>query len=100
MNSSTNERALLAITELISAGEYYSAHQKARTTATRLLTTRSGPAITTFDEKAQDAAHLMWCSGRLLLESNQIGSGVDLAKYLIEIWSSRNVHCGEEERSA
>ena len=99
MNSAANQRLLDTITELLNAQEFYSAHQKARTSATRLLTSRSGPAITSFDAKAQDAAHLLWEGARRLLEQGQIGSGVDLGKYLVEIWSSRGVTCGDDERS-
>lgn len=99
MNSPGNERMLTTITDLLKQQEFYSAHQKARTAATRLLTTRSGPASTTFDAKAQDAAYLLWEGSHRLLEQGQVGSGVDLAKYLVDIWSSRGVACGDEERS-
>lgn len=98
MNSPASEKVLTTLTELLAQREYYSAHQKARTAATRLLTTRSGPTSTTFDDKAQDAAYLLWEGARRLMEQGQVGSGIDLAGYLVEVWSSRNVTCGDDER--
>lgn len=94
MSSATHQTIL----DLITSSEYYSAHQKARTTATRLLSPRNGPAPTDFDKKAQDAASLLWETSRRLLEKGQVGSGADLAGMLVETWKSRGVECGEEQR--
>ena len=94
----THSPALAAVLSLLDAEDYYSAHQKARTTATRLLSSRTGPTTTTFDKKATEAANLLWEAGRRLLEKGQVGSGVDLATYLVEVWKARGVECGEEQR--
>lgn len=98
--------ALTQLHESIAAGDHYSAHQKARTTATRLLAPpRRGPAPTPdangflpFDTKAQEAATLLYEGAVALLEKGQTGSGVDLAGYLCDVWKARGVACGAEER--
>jgi hypothetical protein len=98
--------ALAQFNEFLSAGDFYSAHQKARTTATRLVAPpRRGPAPTPapdgtlpFDTKAQEAASLLWEGARRLLEQGQTGSGADLAGFLVEVWKARGVACGPEER--
>ncbi|KAM0755335.1 cytoplasmic protein [Meredithblackwellia eburnea MCA 4105] len=94
--------ALSQIDALLLSSDYYSAHQKARTTAARLLAApRRGPASTapqTFDKKAQEAAELLWESARRLLEKGQVGSGADLAGLLVGVWESREVECGDKER--
>lgn len=94
----TPSPALAAVLTLLDAEDFYSAHQKARTTATRLLSSRTGPASTTFDKKATEAANLLWEAGKRLLEKGQVGSGVDLATYLVEVWKARGVECGDEQR--
>ncbi|ORY77273.1 hypothetical protein BCR35DRAFT_305580 [Leucosporidium creatinivorum] len=99
--------ALTQLHESIQAGDHYSAHQKARTTATRLLAPpRRGPAPTTndkgflpFDPKAQEAATLLYEGATALLEKGQTGSGVDLAGFLCDVWKARGVQCGSEERA-
>jgi len=81
----------------------YAAQQKARTSATRLLAGKRGapaPApgsVQPFDAKAQEAALLLWEASRRLLEMGEVGSGADLANYLVEVWRSRGVECGKEE---
>ncbi|BGP17964.1 hypothetical protein JCM10213_003970 [Rhodosporidiobolus nylandii] len=93
------------ISDFLAAGDYYSAHQKARTTATRLLAPprRNAPppgSQLPYDKKAQEAAELLWDSARKLLEQGQQGSGVDLGVMLVEdVWTARNVGCGKEERA-
>jgi len=98
--------ALQQLQESIAAGDHYSAHQKARTTATRLLAPpRRGPApspdsngFLPFDAKAQEAATLLYEGAVALLEKGQTGSGVDLGGYLCDVWKARGVACGNEER--
>lgn len=98
--------ALTQLHESIAAGDHYSAHQKARTTATRLLApARRGPAPTPdsngylpFDAKAKEAATLLYEGAVALLEKGQTGSGVDLGGYLCDVWKARGVECGAEER--
>lgn len=98
--------ALAQIVSLLAESDFYSAHQKARTSAARLLAApRRAPAPSvatpapTFDKKAQEAAELLWETSRRLLEAGQIGSGADLAGLLVNtVWDSRGVSCGETER--
>ncbi|GAA5856034.1 hypothetical protein JCM8547_002949 [Rhodosporidiobolus lusitaniae] len=93
------------IQEHLDQGDFYSAHQKARTTATRLLAPprRNPPpagAQLPYDKKAQEAAELLWDSARKLLEQGQQGSGVDLAVMLVEdVWTARGNGCGKDERA-
>ncbi|GAA6030276.1 hypothetical protein JCM8097_009023 [Rhodosporidiobolus ruineniae] len=92
------------IQSFLAQGDFYSAHQKARTTATRLLAPprRNPPPAGTqlpYDAKAQEAASVLWDAARKLLEQGQQGSGVDLAVMLVEdVWTARAVGCGKEER--
>ncbi|BGP41695.1 hypothetical protein JCM10449v2_005686 [Rhodotorula kratochvilovae] len=96
--------ALQQVLEHLDSGDYYSAHQKARTTATRLLAPprRNPPpkgTVLPYDQKAQDAAHLLWDAARRLLEKGQVGSGVDLGVMLVDdVWLAREVGCGKDER--
>ncbi|KAK4703344.1 golgi to ER traffic protein 4, partial [Phenoliferia sp. Uapishka_3] len=98
--------ALSQIVTLLDAENYYSAHQKARTSATRLLAApRRAPAPSvdtptpTYDKKAQEAAELLWETSRRLLEKGQVGSGADLAMMLVNaVWDARGVSCGDAER--
>lgn len=89
--------------ETLSTQPPYAAQQKARTSATRLLAGKRGapaPAvgeILPFDGKAQEAGVLLWEASRRLLEMGEVGSGADLANYLVEVWKSRGVECGKEE---
>jgi hypothetical protein len=94
------ERTRANLSNLVNSGEYYAAHQKYRTTAARLV--KAPPSATTlpFDDKAQEAAELLWDGARNLLEKGEGGSGTDLALYLIEVWTARGVACGDAERGA
>ncbi|BGP26049.1 cytoplasmic protein [Rhodotorula toruloides] len=89
----------------LASGDFYSAHQKARTTATRLLAPprRNPPpagSVLPYDKKAQEAAELLWDAARKLLENGQTGSGVDLGVMLVEdVWTAREVGCGKNERA-
>lgn len=95
------------VLDFLTSGDYYSAHQKARTTATRLLapprrTAAAPPAgdALPYDAKAQQAADLLWDAARKLLEKGQAGSAVDLATMLVhDVWTARGVACGKEERA-
>lgn len=102
--------ALDQINTFLEAGDYYSAHQKALTTSTRLLAPpRRKPGQTTrdqsttdipWDAKAQEASELLWNSSRKLLEKSQRGSGQELGLKLVELWKSRGKTLGTEERGA
>ncbi|GAA5964935.1 hypothetical protein JCM3765_004113 [Sporobolomyces pararoseus] len=101
----TTSAAHQQVLDFLTAGDYYSAHQKARTTATRLLAPprRAGPpsssTVLPYDKKAQEAAQGLWDASRRLLEKGQIGSGVDLGVMLIEdVFKAREVGCGKDER--
>ncbi|GAA5879063.1 hypothetical protein JCM16303_001286 [Sporobolomyces ruberrimus] len=102
----TTSAAHQQVLDFLTAGDYYSAHQKARTTATRLLAPprRAAPpssstATLPYDKKAQEAAQGLWDASRRLLEQGQVGSGVDLAVMLIEeVYKAREVGCGKDER--
>ena len=63
-----------------------------RSTAARLL------KGTEYDEKAKEAATMLFTSAQALLQKGQAGSGSDLALYLIDTWSTRDVECSETER--
>ncbi|BGP56716.1 hypothetical protein JCM8202_005807 [Rhodotorula sphaerocarpa] len=93
------------VLDFLAEGDFYSAHQKARTTATRLLAPprRNAPPAGTalpYDAKAREAADLLWDAARKLLEKGQAGSGVDLATMLTQdVWTARGVACGKDERA-
>lgn len=94
------------ITDFLSAGDFYSAHQKARTTAIRLLAPprRNPPpkgSQLPYDDKAREAGELLWDTARRLLEQAQQGSGVDLAVMMLDdVWTQRGNGCGKDERGA
>lgn len=97
-------RAFASIQSLIESKEYYSAHQKARTTVARLLSKRSAAAAAAAppsledDPKAQDACELLYKTARSLLENEQQGSGTDIATYLLETWKMYDVPCDKQHR--
>jgi len=70
----SSSRALEAILPLISAGQPYEAHQKARTFATRY--TKSGAHPIAID--------VLFQSARELLKAGHAGSGTDLALFLLD----------------
>lgn len=70
----SSSRALEAILPLISAGQPYEAHQKARTFATRY--TKSGAHAIAID--------VLFQSARELLKAGHAGSGTDLAIFLLD----------------
>ena len=106
MADRTHQRTLASVQRLIGdgacpasdasdpAGEHYAAHQKARTTAARLLKAPTTP------EKQAQATDLLWSTARQLLEKGEAGSGTDLGLYLIEAWVQDGTRCGDAERSA
>jgi hypothetical protein len=74
----SSARALDAILPLISAGQPYEAHQKARTFATRY--TKSGAHPVAID--------VLFQSARELLKAGHAGSGTDLAILLLDSYDS------------
>jgi hypothetical protein len=74
MGPTSSSRALEAILPLISAGQPYEAHQKARTFATRY--TKSGAHAVAID--------VLFQSARELLKAGHAGSGTDLAILLLD----------------
>ena len=94
------------VLDFLTSGDYYSAHQKARTTATRLLAPPrrnaaaaappAGDALP-YDAKAQQAAELLWDAARKLLEKGQAGrAGATMLVH--DVWTARGVACGKQER--
>lgn len=80
--SSPAQRALSNILPLITSEspDYYSAHQKARTSASRLV---KPPASKPANYGA--AVEVLFESAKELLKRGQLGSGVDLGSYMIEV---------------
>ena len=74
----SSSRALEAILPLISAGQPYEAHQKARTFATRY--TKSGAHAIAID--------VLFQSARELLKAGHAGSGTDIALLLLDSYES------------
>lgn len=96
------------VLDLLDSGDFYSGHQKARTSATRLLSKSTTPTpsegetgveLSELDSKSKESIELLWLSSKKLLQLNQIGSGADLSLFLIQTYSNKNLKCGEEERS-
>ena len=98
-----------SLAALLDAKDYYSFHQKLRTSSARTLAAPrrrapgASPSVAVdghqpFDEKAKETAALLWEGARRLLEQGQLGSGVDVAGLLVDVWKSRGVECGPEER--
>ncbi|KAH9953203.1 cytoplasmic protein [Lactifluus volemus] len=80
MSPTSSDKALQAILPLISAGQPYEAHQKARTFAARY--TKSGAH--------QIAIDLLFQSARELLKAGHAGSGTDLTILLVESYERAN----------
>jgi hypothetical protein len=81
-------RALGAILPLITSGQPYEAHQKARTFASR------------YSKSSQydTAIEVLFQSARELLKTGQQGSGVDLASFLIDVYESKGEAVSDESR--
>ncbi|EIN03959.1 hypothetical protein PUNSTDRAFT_108788 [Punctularia strigosozonata HHB-11173 SS5] len=86
--SSSSSKALNAILPLITAGQPYEAHQKARTFASRYQKSRQ------FDT----AIDVLFQSARELLKAGQPGSGTDLASFLLEVYENKGETVTEESR--
>ena len=84
----SSSRALTAILPLVASGQPYEAHQKARTFAARY-------------NKSQQydvAIDVLFQSARELLKTGQQGSGVDLARFLLEVYENKGEEVNEESR--
>lgn len=88
MSSASSARALNAILPLISAGQPYEAHQKARTFASRYQ--KSGHYDTAID--------VLFQSARELLRVGQQGSGTDLTSFLLEVYDTKGEEPNDESR--
>ncbi|KZT73173.1 hypothetical protein DAEQUDRAFT_722299 [Daedalea quercina L-15889] len=88
MTSQPSSRALNAILPLITAGQAYEAHQKARTFASRY--NKSGQYDTAID--------VLFQSARELLKSGQQGSGTDLASFMLDVYESKGETLNDESR--
>jgi hypothetical protein len=100
------------INTFIDSGDYYSAHQKAITSSTRLLAqprrrqpqqqpqqgSATGTQSTTWDSKSQEASEMLWHTSRKLLEKSQRGSGQELALKLVQLWQAKELPCTQQER--
>jgi hypothetical protein len=87
-SAASSARALNAILPLISSGQPYEAHQKARTFASRY--TKSSQYDTAID--------VLFQSAKELLKAGQQGSGVDLAGFLLDVYESKGEGVSEESR--
>jgi len=88
MTSQPSSRALNAILPLITAGQAYEAHQKARTFASRY--NKSGQYDTAID--------VLFQSARELLKAGQQGSGTDLASFMLDVYESKGEDVNDESR--
>ncbi|OCH94818.1 hypothetical protein OBBRIDRAFT_788823 [Obba rivulosa] len=84
----SSSRALNAILPLITAGQAYEAHQKARTFASRYVKSNQ------FDT----AIDVLFQSARELLKAGQQGSGTDLAVFLLDVYERQGEEVNEESR--
>ncbi|KAG5350204.1 Golgi to ER traffic protein 4 [Termitomyces sp. T112] len=85
--ASSSSRALNAILPQI-ASVPYEAHQKARTFASRYI--KSGQYDTAID--------VLFQSARELLKAGQLGSGIDLAGFLLEVYETKGEAVSGESR--
>ncbi|KZT07615.1 DUF410-domain-containing protein [Laetiporus sulphureus 93-53] len=81
-------RALNATLPLISSGQAYEAHQKARTFASRYV--KSNHYDTAID--------VLFQSARELLKAGKQGSGTDLACFMLDVYDSKGESVNEESR--
>ena len=84
----SSTKALSAILPLISSGQAYEAHQKARTFASRY--SKSGAYDVAIDVLAQSATELF--------KAGQLGSGTDLGCFLIEVYDLKGAEVDDESR--
>ncbi|KAG8788327.1 hypothetical protein FRC15_004910 [Serendipita sp. 397] len=85
----SSTKALNAILPLITAGQAYEAHQKARTFASRY--SKSGSYDVAIDVLYQSAMELF--------KAGHLGSGTDLSQFLIEVYELKDEKFGEESRA-
>ena len=86
--TASSSRALTAILPLITSGQPYEAHQKARTFASRY--SKSGQYDVAID--------VLFESARELLKAGQCGSGVDLAGFMLDVYESKGEVVCDESR--
>jgi hypothetical protein len=86
--TASSSRALAAILPLITSGQPYEAHQKARTFASRY--SKSGQYDVAID--------VLFESARELLKVGQCGSGVDLAGFMLDVYESKGEVVCDESR--
>ncbi|KAI0076183.1 DUF410-domain-containing protein [Panus rudis PR-1116 ss-1] len=84
----SSSRALNAILPLISSGQPYEAHQKARTFAARYAKSH----------QYDTAIDVLFQSARELLKAGQQGSGTDLASFLLDVYESKGESVNDESR--
>jgi len=87
-SAASSSRALNAVLPLISSGQPYEAHQKARTFASRYVKS----------QQYDTAIDVLFQSARELLKAGQFGSGTDLAGFLLEAYESKGETVNDESR--
>jgi golgi to ER traffic protein 4 len=88
VSATSSARALGAILPLITSGQPYEAHQKARTFASRY--SKSSQYDTAID--------VLFQSARELFKTGQQGSGVDLSGFLLDVYESKGEVVSDESR--
>lgn len=86
--ATSSSRALNAILPLVSSGQAYEAHQKARTFASRYVKS----------EQYDTAIDVLFQSARELLKTGQQGSGTDLAGFLLDVYDNKGEEVNSESR--
>ena len=86
--SSSSTKALQAILPLVEAGQPYEAHQKARTFASRYVKS----------QQYDTAIDVLFQSARELLKVGQLGSGTDLASFLLDVYDTKGETVNDESR--
>lgn len=86
-SKASSSRALNAILPQVAIAPY-EAHQKARTFASRYV--KSAQYDTAID--------VLFQSARELLKAGQVGSGVDLAGFLLDVYEAKGEKVTEESR--
>ncbi|KAF9136217.1 hypothetical protein BGW39_003662 [Mortierella sp. 14UC] len=81
-------KVLQKLEKSVGDGNYYEAHQMYRTVANRYVKAHN----------YKDAIDLLRSGSLLLLKHKQVGSGTDLALYLIEVYNLDKVPVSEESR--
>lgn len=84
----SSSRALNAILPLITSGQAYEAHQKARTFASRYQKSN----------QYDTAVDVLFQSARELLKAGQQGSGTDLACLILDVYENKGENVNDESR--